>query len=104
MTTISAHIIESPCLSAQLTDGIALEADIINESTALDASVQEGVCMTAGIMATVLLCAALVCPITFDAGFLPDELLDGPPCNFITADGYCIQTADGALFCVKEEE
>lgn len=102
MVTVRATIPEAPQLSVQMDEGITLEARILADDIQASAKIMEGVKVSA-VVTTILLCAFLPSAIGLSAEFLPDEWLDGYPGNFITADGYLIKTADGAIFCVQEE-
>ena len=102
MVTIRATIPEAPQLSAQMDEGITLEAHILTEDVKASAKIMERAKVSA-VVTTILLCALLPSTIDLSAEFLPDDWMDGYPGNFITADGYLIETADGAIFCVQEE-
>lgn len=104
MIQLYANIAADVELSAQIDEGVKTEGKIIDDQVSIKAQPAEGAGLTAKLLPAVLLVACLTPVISLDAQMLPPEWTDGTPANLITADGYFIETADGYLLCVQEEQ
>ena len=102
MIQLHAKIAPPAQMSAQVDEAVNMEGAVLESQTELQAEVKSGAGFTAKLLPAALLVAGLPPTIALEARMLPPEWTDGTPANFITADGYYIQTADGYLLCVQE--
>ena len=103
MIQLSAKIDEGVQLSAQVDENdVKVEGQLLENDVQIQAEVKAGASLGAKLLPAVLLCACLAPTVELDAQLLPPAWTDGTPANFITADGYYIQTADGYLLCVQD--